>query len=118
MDAAGRLLFEKSLEVQRAAEDDPEQWKALRRGWCLGSKEFKDQLLDRFSGELRPSHDGEVKLESAEAKAERIIAEEFQKQGWTLSDLTIRLKTDPAKPRIALRLRTETTLPFHGAQSV
>jgi REP element-mobilizing transposase RayT len=109
-NAVGRHLFEKNMEARRATEDDGEEWKALRRGWCLGSEGFKNDLLERISGDLRPSHAGEMKLESAEAKAERIIAEELQRLGWTSSDLQLRLKTDPAKVQMALRLRAETTL--------
>jgi Transposase and inactivated derivatives len=47
---------------------------------------------------------------SAEAKAERIIAEELQRQGWQEADLLVRLKNDAAKLEIAARLRRETTL--------
>ena len=63
-----------------------------------------------MSEELRPSQAGEVKLESAEAKAERIIAEELRRLRWISADLKLRMKTDPAKVQIALRLRAETTL--------
>ena len=51
-------------------------------------------------------------LVSAEAKAERIIAEELQRPGWSERDLTARRKKDPAKLDIAARLRRETTLPL------
>jgi REP element-mobilizing transposase RayT len=47
---------------------------------------------------------------SAEAKAERIIAEELQRQGWQEADLLVRLKNDAVKLEIAARLRRETTL--------
>jgi hypothetical protein len=51
-----------------------------------------------------------VKRESAAVRAERIIAAELQAFGWTSSDMELRLKSDPNKPRIAQRLRTETIL--------
>jgi hypothetical protein len=69
----------------------------------LGSDDFKKELLDKMSGDLRPSHDGEVRPESAETKAERIIAEKLQRAGWNSADLKRRLKTDPIKVQIALR---------------
>lgn len=48
--------------------------------------------------------------ESAEARAERIIAEELGRQGWTATDLGERRKSDPVKVALAARLRRETTL--------
>ena len=61
----------------------------------MGSKKFKDEMLDKLSEELRPSHAGEVKVESAEAKAERIIREELRRLRWGSADLKLRMKTDP-----------------------
>ncbi len=44
------------------------------------------------------------------ADGPRIVAEEISRLGWTESDLANRRKSDPAKLRLAVRLRTETTL--------
>lgn len=41
---AGRIELENYLEVRRAQEDDGEL-KRIRRGWCLGSKAFREELL-------------------------------------------------------------------------
>jgi hypothetical protein len=60
---------------------------------------------------LGENHSGELICQSAAAKAERIIAEELQRAGWTQADLARRLKGDPAKMAIASRLRNETILP-------
>jgi hypothetical protein len=40
----------------------------------------------------------------------RVIAEGLLRRDWTEKDLAARLKNDPAKLRIATRVRTETTL--------
>ena len=61
-------------------------------------------------GQLGENHSGELKFQTAEAKAERIIAEELKRRGWKQADLQLRLKSDPAKLQIATRLRSETTL--------
>ena len=82
----------------------------LRRGWCLGPPEFKAQLLERMEGKLGDHHAGELKRESAQAKAERIIREELRRLGWTERDLQERPKSDPAKLALAARVRRETTL--------
>jgi hypothetical protein len=111
--AAGRAEFERRIEARRQAEDkEDEEWKPLRRGWCLGSEEFKKQMLEKIDGDLGEHHSGELKRASAEAKAERIIGEELRRLKWSSADLKLRLKSDPAKLQIASRLRGETTLPI------
>ena len=105
-----RAQFERRMETRRQHEEDEEEWKPLRRGWCLGSEEFKNQMLAKIEGQLGEHHSGALKKESAEMKAERIIAEELKRLGWSNTDLLLRLKGDPAKMAIALRLRKETTL--------
>ena len=56
--------------------------------------------------------ESELHRASADAKAERIIAEELKRYGWMEADLAARRKTDPRKLEIAARLRRETTLPL------
>ena len=58
----------------------------------------------------RGHHSGELRRETAEAKAERIIAEELRRLGWSQADLDRRRKNDPAKLALAARLRQETIL--------
>lgn len=52
---------------------------------------------------------GELHRASAEAKAERIIAEDLERQGWQESDLVARRKNDAVKLEIAARVRREMT---------
>ena len=108
--AAGRQEFERRMEARRLAETDPEALKTFRRGWCLGGEEFKRQILEQMAGKLGDHHSGELRRETAEARAARIVAEELSRLGWTESVLANRRKSDPAKLRLAVRLRTETTL--------
>ena len=107
---AGRAEFERRMEARRVAESDGSEWAAVRRGWCLGSEEFRQELLERMAGRLGEHHAGKLRLESAEAKAERIIKAELQRLGWTEQDLKQRHKSDPAKLALAWRVRQETTL--------
>ena len=65
-----------------------------------------------MEGKLGEHHSGELKRESAEAKAERIIREDIKRLGWSPGDLSQRPKSDPAKLALASRLRRETTLPL------
>jgi hypothetical protein len=78
----------------------------------LSIRDFKQKMLELMEGKLGESHAGELHRESAEQKAERIIAEEILRLGWKEADLSARLKNDPAKLRMAARVRKETTLPI------
>lgn len=108
--AAGRQEFERRMEARRWVETDEGDLKALRHGWCLGSKEFKEEMLEKMEGKLGDNHSGEQRRETAQAKVERIIREELSRLGWQEGELATRRKNDPGKLAIAGRLRKETTL--------
>ncbi len=82
----------------------------MRRGWYLGSREFKKPQLEALEGQVGQHHFGALRMETAQAKAERIITEELGRLGWQQAELASRRKHDPAKLEIAARLRRETTL--------
>ena len=105
-----RQEFERRIEARRLEPGDEAALQALRRGWCLGSDEFKQEKLEEMDGQVGQHHFGQMRLEVAQAKAERIIHEELGRLGWQESDLTARRRRDPGKLAIALRLRQETTL--------
>jgi putative transposase len=109
-DVSGREEFERCMERRRGEETDGEEWKSIRRGWCLGTSEFKAELLERMEGKWGEHHSGELKRESSVVKAERIIGEELKRLGWKTGELSQRHKSDPAKLALASRLRRETTL--------
>jgi hypothetical protein len=98
------------MEARRAEAADGAEWQGIRRGWCLGSKAFKESRLERMAGQLIKHHAGGPKRTNAERQGKRIIAEELQRLGWNARELKQRRKSDPAKLAIAARLRRETTL--------
>jgi len=106
---AGRRQFERLMEEGRRAED-PEQWKALRRGWCYGEETFRAELLEQMGRQIGTQHGGSERQETAMAKAERLLAEELQRRGWSDEELSRRRKADRGKLEIAERLRSETTM--------
>ena len=105
--AAGRRRLEEALEQRRGAEDGQE-YKASRRGWFVGDDALKKELLAQMSEKAGESHYGEELRESAEAKAERIVAGEMERLGWNEEELKRRRKGDRGKARLARRLRHET----------
>jgi putative transposase len=106
---ATRAEFLRRMEDRRKEENDEQSLQTIRRGWCHGSAEFKQQILDRVeaqsSGPAWP-----LQHETSTLRAERILAEELARLGCSHTDLIHRRKNDPAKLAIAARLRKETTL--------
>jgi hypothetical protein len=108
--AAGRRMFEERMEERRRAEEKPEAWAPLRRGWCLGDEAFRKELLAQVNERRGAHHYGAELRESEAEKAERLVKEELARRRWSEEDLSRRRKTDRQKTGIALRLRRETTL--------
>ena len=107
--AAGRRVFEGRLEERRREGEGAEAWKPMRRGWCLGGRTFRKELLAQVSERRGAHHYGAKLQEGEEEKAERVVQEELARQRWSERDLVERPKTDRRKARIARRLRQETT---------
>ena len=105
--AAGRSRLEQALEERRQSEAS-EDYKAIRRGWCLGEERFRKQLLAQMTELRGAEHYGAERLETDVARAERIVREELQRRRWQETDLTKRAKGDVGKVKIAGRLRAET----------
>jgi putative transposase len=108
--AGGRLEFERRMEDRRAGEGDANQWKGMGRGWCFGTPEFKQGLLERMHGHFGPNHSGKMRQEAGGERAEAIIAKELRRLGWKEGELGRRAKSDPGKLGLAAKLRQETTL--------
>jgi len=81
------------------------EFKAIRRGWCLGEETFRQELLAQMSERLGAEHYGEERAETEEAKAERIIAEELKRRKWKATELQNRPEGDAEKVALAARLR-------------
>ncbi len=106
--AAGRKEFEKRMELRRAAEDG-EEFKGIVRGWCLGSEDFRKELLAQVH-EKRGDHYGPELREADEERAEGLLQKELKRRGWTEARLDERRKGDPEKVMVAWRLRQDTTM--------
>ena len=111
-NSAGRRQFQAGMEARREQEriKESREWKSLRRGWCLGPEDFREELLERIGEKKGAQHHGEELRESDEQKARRLIAEMLGKLRWTEKDLQLRPKGDGKKAKIAARLRAETTM--------
>jgi hypothetical protein len=108
-NAASRLEFEQRMEW-RHHEPDETAWQAIRRGWCLGGKEFRQALLAELGERAGENHAGPELAESDEPKALRIVEQELRHRRWTRAQLTRWRKGVKGKARIALRLRREAIM--------
>ena len=70
---AGRQRLEQALEARRGAAEG-EEFKPIRRSWCLGGEVFRQELLAQMSRRLGAEHYGAERAETAEALTEQIIA--------------------------------------------
>jgi putative transposase len=105
---AGRQ-FAAVMEARRQGELEKE-FKPLRRGWCLGSKEFRADMLKYIEQQKGKWHYGEELRESAAAKAERLVGEALRVDGVAEDQLKTWRKGHPYKMNLARRLRAETTV--------
>jgi len=106
---AGREEFARQME-RRRTEEAGADYKLVRRGWCLGSEDFRKELLAAVVERVGASHYGSERQESGEQKAERTVMEEMKRLGWEKGDLQRRRKGDKGKVAMARRLRKETTM--------
>ena len=58
---------------ERAGQEKSQDYKPLRRGWCLGDNAFRQELLAQMAEKVGPNHYGAERQESGEEKAERIV---------------------------------------------
>ena len=107
--AAGRAEFGRQME-RRRPEEEASDYRSIRRGWCLGSEEFRQELLAAAVERVGANHYGSDRQETGEQKAERIVREEMKRLGWEEGDLRERRKGDKGKVKVARRLRRETTI--------
>jgi len=108
---AGRREFAAQMERRRSMEEGGE-YDSIRRGWCLGSEEFRKELMAAAADRMGPSHYGRHKQESLQEKAERIIHEHLKLLGCRENLFLARSKGDRTKVAMARRLRRETTMTY------
>jgi putative transposase len=105
-----RREFSRRMESAREEANLPEQLKSIRRGWKLGGEDFLDWLVEKVELRAGEGHSGRQRDETEEHKAERIVAQELKRLGWTKAELARRKKGDGAKVALARRLREETAV--------
>ena len=95
---------------RRRSEESAVDYEEVRRGWFLGSEEFRQELLAAAGERVGPSHCGSERHESGVQKADRIVKGETERLGWHVNELRTRRKGDTDKIAVARRLQQETTM--------
>ena len=106
---AGREEFGRQME-RRRQEEEGSDYRSIQRGWCLGSEEFRQELLKAAVERVGANHCGSDRHEAGEQKAQRIVLAEMKHLGWEDADLHQRSIGDKGKVQAARRLRRETTM--------
>ena len=106
---AGRREFALQMEQRRGQEAEAD-YRQIRRDWCLGDEDFRNELITSAVGRVGPSHHSARRQETGQEKAERIVRDELKRRGWEEQDLPDQPKGAKAKVAMARRLRKETTM--------
>jgi putative transposase len=106
----GRREFGRRLEGRCQAEAGPGEFKAVQRGWCLGSKAFRKELLAQMKERMGEHHYGAERAATEQERAEGLVQEGLKRLGWSEDDLGTRRKGARQKVKLAARLRVETTM--------
>ena len=110
--ARGRRSYRETLE-RRAEEEraggaiEEGMLKALRRGWCFGSEEFRQRIVEKLTkGEGKPR--GQIRNAHDEREARRLIAAGLAEFGLTAGQLESLAKGDVRKIAIAYAIKKRT----------
>jgi len=106
---AGREQLSKEME-RRRAEENAEDYEQIKRGWFLGSEEFRNDLLASATERVGLSNYGAERREAELVRAERIVREELRRLAWTEQEFGVLPKGHYEKVAIARRLRQESTM--------
>lgn len=99
------------LEMEETKEQ-AEEWRALQRGWYLGSESFCDRLMDRagglVAGRNRASYRSEGLRAHDEREAGRILAAGLERLGLTEKAAASLKQSDPRKQALAWLVKSRT----------
>src|ERR1035441_9407418 len=100
------------MEARRQAELEQE-FKPLPRGWCVDSELFRAEMLQHIEEQRGKWHYGAEISESAQAKAERLIAEALRAGGVIRKDGLLRgarvtPSRSPSRPSSGQRPRSRS----------
>jgi putative transposase len=89
------------------------EWKNVRRGWCLGGAEFREEMLERLGrvmkGRKRESYSGTEVCRHDEQEGKILIEKGLKALGCTMEAMRALSPSDVRKQGLIWLLRTQTT---------
>jgi putative transposase len=116
MEKFCRMMQKRTLEIYYSKDpmDFDEQWKGIRRGWCLGSAKFRsdmEELTDeRISHYDRRSYLGDEAKKHDEAAAQRLLSMGLELMELDEIQLVSLKRNDIRKKTVAWMLRRNTSV--------
>ena len=109
--------YREKLERYMQFEDDPlagmrgEFEKQIKRGWYIGSEEFRERLDMLLSGRAKnDNHRGAQRSDHGPAEAERLIQTALEALEWNEEGLLAAKSVQPEKQAIAWLIKTHTAV--------
>ncbi|CAN5461794.1 transposase [soil metagenome] len=117
-EGAGSRRRYRGLMARRVREvlekEQAESWRALQRGWYLGSESFRDRLMDKadglVTGRKRASFHGESLRAHDEREAAQLLAVGLARLGLTEKEAASLKQADPRKQALAWLIKSRTVI--------
>lgn len=91
-----------------------ENWDKIRRGWCFGSAEFREQMVEALDGVMagkrRDSFGGVESKKHDTLEAKRLLADGLEELKIDMDELLLLKKNDVRKKVIAWYIRKQTSV--------
>ena len=115
VDLRSRKAYLRYLENRAGEKKDDSDYGALRRGWCLGSVAFKEELRDglldkQMNSLMRDSIVGEPRRMHDYSEADRLLQEAVGVLGFDLSKKNRLKRNDASKELVAWFLSEKTSV--------
>lgn len=111
-----RLMQKRVLEISESETpwSVDEQWAKIRRGWCFGGDEFRDEMVEVLDGVMagkrRDSFVGDEARKHDMLEARRLLQEAMALVGLRAEALAALKKSDPRKMAVAWFIRRNTAV--------
>lgn len=120
-DLSGRTRYRQIMQkrlLEIAESETPwnvdERWAKIRRGWCLGGDEFREEMVKHLdevmAGKRRDSFIGTEARQHDVQKARKLLEEGLTRVGLRPDELAALRKSDPRKMAVAWLIRRNTAV--------
>jgi REP element-mobilizing transposase RayT len=120
-DLSGRVRYRRVMQkrvLEISESETPwsvdERWAKIRRGWCFGGDEFREEMVEVLAGVMagkrRDSFVGDEARKHDMMEAQRLLQEGMALVGLRAEELAALKKSDPRKMAVAWLIRRNTAV--------